>query len=535
MKYKMLATAVATAVLAACGGGGDGQPASSPTPATPSATVISGTAAVGAAIAGATVEAKCATGSGSATTAADGAFTVSVASASRPCVLAVPAPDGQTLHSVVEAGSGLTAVANITPLSELITARVAGGDPASFFATFDAAAQGKVTASGVTGAVEAVRDALGGVIDLAGIDPLKDTLVAANGSQAGNGLDQKLDQLGTIMEQARVTLTELATAVASSDGSAAPAVQTMTKPASASCATLRSGNYLLLDMLTANVEKVTVDAAAPSLTLDADKSVVPLSAHASESCRFTAVDSELLVSTSGISLVSQIGSTPSLMIPSQSIPVAELAGTWSALGYESGQFSRENSRVTFTVGADGKLTSGFDCNGFSACEAWPAGELGTITANAQGGFDFADPSGVTRAIAFKGTDGQLSMVLVHAEGFLIGSKQMARPLPVVGTRNVYWDTVLDPFGSTQSVGADGNEVTAVDSAAGTFTRVRASDGRIDTWRQNYPVDGMRYRLPATGVRESLALPMPGTGIIAITGIPGKGSPSYAISVERPKQ
>ncbi|PMX95493.1 hypothetical protein C1X54_38495, partial [Pseudomonas sp. GW460-13] len=77
---------------------------------------------MGAALPNATVQAKCANGSGTATTAADGTFTISIPDATRPCVLSVTTPDGTILHSVVEAGTGTTAAANITPLTELITA-----------------------------------------------------------------------------------------------------------------------------------------------------------------------------------------------------------------------------------------------------------------------------------------------------------------------------------------------------------------------------------------------------------------------------
>ena len=66
-------TGLAAAVLTACGGGGgDSEAPASSAPTTK----ISGTAAVGAALGNASVQAKCASGSGTATTAADGTFTI---------------------------------------------------------------------------------------------------------------------------------------------------------------------------------------------------------------------------------------------------------------------------------------------------------------------------------------------------------------------------------------------------------------------------------------------------------------------------
>ena len=42
-------------------------------------------------------------------------------------MLSVQVPDGTTLHSVVESGAGTAVVANISPLTELIAASIAGG------------------------------------------------------------------------------------------------------------------------------------------------------------------------------------------------------------------------------------------------------------------------------------------------------------------------------------------------------------------------------------------------------------------------
>ncbi|MFP3534548.1 hypothetical protein SB763_34925, partial [Burkholderia sp. SIMBA_042] len=82
-------------------------------------------------------------------------------------------------------------------------------------------------------------------------------------------------------------------------------------------------------------------------------------------------------------------------------------------------------------------TAGADCTGTSTCSPWPAEELGTITANPVGGFDLTDSSGLARAVAFKGTDGQITAVIVHTNGILIATKAIARAMPVVGTKNSY--------------------------------------------------------------------------------------------------
>ena len=85
---------------------------------------LSGTAATGLALASAQVDIKCATGTGSATTNASGAYTASISGAVLPCIIRVTGAAGGAaivLHSVAEAGttadSVTTATANVTPLT----------------------------------------------------------------------------------------------------------------------------------------------------------------------------------------------------------------------------------------------------------------------------------------------------------------------------------------------------------------------------------------------------------------------------------
>jgi hypothetical protein len=261
MQHRIMLSVVAAAALSACGGDADN---ASPAPVGASSIAISGTAAVGAAIAGGAVEVKCASGSGSATTGADGRFSLVIEDVVRPCVLAVTAPGGTTLHSLIDSGTGTEVVANITPLSELMVATLAGGSPSGFYSNFDSAAQAKLTPAGVSGARDTVTLALRGVIDLTGVDPLSDPLQAANGGNAGNELDQKLDALGAALGAAQVTIDDVSSAIGANPGAPAP-VQTLLQPAAESCASLRSGTYRTLDLLAggdANNWKIQIDATA---------------------------------------------------------------------------------------------------------------------------------------------------------------------------------------------------------------------------------------------------------------------------------
>jgi hypothetical protein len=208
MKFNSLKhvyTSVLLAALAACGGGGDSGTAGTPTlptiTTTPTATTltVTGTAATGLAIAGASVTGKCQVGTGTATTLANGTYTLTVSTGQLPCILQVTNPaDGTKLHTLVS-GTSVTAVANITPLTDMTTARVLGSEPNVFFASFDAAtATQKITATNIASAQTVISLVLSGTIDTTTIgDFITKPLVAATQGNTANGdaQDKLLDAL----------------------------------------------------------------------------------------------------------------------------------------------------------------------------------------------------------------------------------------------------------------------------------------------------------------------------------------------------
>jgi hypothetical protein len=114
--------------LTACGGGGGGGVTAA------SSITLQGVAATGAAISGGTVDVKCKNGTGTATTNADGTYTVTVADGAQPCILRAVDPVTKIqLFSIVEAG-GTTA--NITPVTSLVVANTLGDSPSTSFASF---------------------------------------------------------------------------------------------------------------------------------------------------------------------------------------------------------------------------------------------------------------------------------------------------------------------------------------------------------------------------------------------------------------
>jgi hypothetical protein len=191
--FKSAAFATLTAaVLAACGGG-DSAPAATST--------VSGTAATGAAIASGTVTLKCVGGSTSAaTTGTDGSFTVDVTSVTLPCVAKVEYKNaaGATaqLYSLITAAG----TANITPLTNLLVAKLSGSSAASAFDGFTATTGKALTAAQIKTAADAVRAylvTLGVDVTNFPADPIGTKFVAKNGSTDGDAADKLLDALKT--------------------------------------------------------------------------------------------------------------------------------------------------------------------------------------------------------------------------------------------------------------------------------------------------------------------------------------------------
>ena len=530
-KLVFATAAIQAALLTACGGGGSDSstPADGGTGTTPSALTISGTAATGAAIAGGSINVKCAANTGTTTTNTDGSYSITISGGTLPCVMHVTA-GAVDLYSLAEAGSGSTVRANITPLSQLVAAAVAGGDPATLFANFDASAQTKLTAANVTKAITAVTSALSGVVDLTGIDPLKDSLVAANGSTAGNTLDKKLDALKAALADAGISLADATTVLVASPDTSAP-FKTLLQPVVLTCAGLRSGSYRSLnpnetDPAWAN-HVFTFDASTLNVKFFDGTSTTLTDAG---NCVFNTADgTKLMVSKSGaivaLTAVTATQTQASVVIPEQTIPLSELAGSWNVLSYErdtAGALLKPTT-ATITLDATGTFTAGSDCVGLSACTAWTSLPA-KLTVGDTGGFQFTDTDGnIHKVFAFKTGDSQLSLYVLDANnmGFSVAAKQLAVALPEVGAENKFWDFTIGSAGYASTVTDTTTTVQAVDTTAGSYTRVRASDGRVDGFSINKPRDGLRYRAAGSSATTSggtvnyseiIAMTLPGTGL-----------------------
>lgn len=124
MKFKKIALASlvlsGSVLLSACGGGGDSGSVGSGGSGGSSLT-LNGTAAVGKPVIG-SVTATCKTGVGTATSNADGSYTININGGVGPCLLKLTPADGTAAMYSITSGSGASQTANITPItSQLVS------------------------------------------------------------------------------------------------------------------------------------------------------------------------------------------------------------------------------------------------------------------------------------------------------------------------------------------------------------------------------------------------------------------------------
>ncbi|WP_026201306.1 hypothetical protein [Cupriavidus sp. UYPR2.512] len=201
MKLTPIALSIAVLALSACGGGGDSSTGGTTTTSTPpevsvpAKQTVSGVAATGAAMQGATVTLMDAAGK-SASCPADattGSFQCDVTGLTAPFVLAATGnvSDSQATLISLSATAG-TQTINITPLTNAIAATIIGDNPTKLLAD-SSLLQSKVTSSAISTTVKAYSDALADLLSATGntgVDLISGPLTAG-----APGLDRLLDQV----------------------------------------------------------------------------------------------------------------------------------------------------------------------------------------------------------------------------------------------------------------------------------------------------------------------------------------------------
>lgn len=552
-----------TLALTACGGSGDSSPP--PPPPAGSTLTLTGVVSVGPAVASAPVQITCATGTAAATTAADGSYSAGIASGALPCVLRASTSTG-SLHSVAAGSASATsATANITPLTELVTANVAAGSPDALYTGFDAAAQAKVTTSTVATGVASTTAALAGNVNLDGGNPLTDKLVVSTSSTTGNAANQAITQLTQAITATQTTLAAVTTAVATATPTSPPVIPTLASTAT-TCTALRSGLYRALDPHESSDDPateaalLTVDAGALTATElpGGDGTVTPFTAVPGAPCSYTYANtygtSTALVSPGGMIVTRSPSITgpirTSFVVPAQEFALSQLAGTWNFITYDR-QYQTPTQALqahngSVVLDGAGHFTSGTVCVGLT-CNPATADDLpATLTVDPAGGFDAADDVGPDRIFVTSATaNGPKTMfILLPGEGgVVVLTEQRTLALPELGSVNTFWDFTVgngafqfapanDANGGASALADYSITITGVDATAQSITRLRASDGRVDTLLVNSPRAGVRNRLAGTNVQPSLQMPLNGFGVTLSTNVGGT-SDYLDISINHP--
>ena len=560
-----------------CGGG-----SSSATTTSDVTTTFKGVAATGKALANATVNITCAAGAESTTSKPDGSYSVDIKNITLPCALKAASSDGTTvLYSVTSATatSSNTQVANITPLTQLLVANLAGTEPAAFFSNFSASTASNVTDSAIGAAQTAVLSTLSNAgIDVAGLTSTNLVSGALVAGSSTNAYDVALEALGAKLTSSGTTLATLTTAVVNT----APAATSTTtanvaslpaalllKTADNNCSALRSGDYwAITPVMGGNIASQYTSASYNASNKTATNLVgnSTVFSNASTACRYNlAADSlsDIVVSQAGVMVaryrdgngVFRLG----YAIPKQTIALSELAGTWNGLGFERNDAgtSYAGNAFTATISSTGVVSDVVSCNGASTSSTCSA-ETVTInfSSNSAGGFDLigSDAGGTwtDRVFAYRAGNGDLMMLEVTGNGSVsVFTKKRTLSLPTVNTvQGASWSIrtfstlVANPLAISYPA-----TVTAVDSGAGSYTRtVNLADGKVDyseTILQNAPRAGYNFR--ATGsttsvldsrtvnIRERTSLGLRGMGV-SVQSVPvqtGISSAGFQMSVDQP--
>lgn len=193
--------------LAACGGSNGAKVGTSSSSTT-------GTAAVGAPIVSGAVELKCASGAtASATTDANGNWSVPLKASDYPCAVRVTGgqANGVALATPLHSVAAAPGTTNITPLTDLIVSVLGAGDPDAWFSSLTSGAiAGAITSSTLSAAQSKLLAALASLPGQpalpSGFDPLTSTFTPTH----GNAGDDLLESYASALRAAGLTQSQAA-------------------------------------------------------------------------------------------------------------------------------------------------------------------------------------------------------------------------------------------------------------------------------------------------------------------------------------
>lgn len=542
------AAMLAVAVVVGCGGGGGGRddaPGSDDGGGAITTLSVSGIAATGAPIGNGVVHVRCATGTSTGTTQANGSYSVEVQGGQLPCVIRVT-KNGVSLHSVVEVGATVPAAANVTPMTELLVAQIAGRPAASVFSPFTVDVQALLTAQAVTNASAQVIAALEPTVDFRGIDLLRGTLVPAFNGNTGNEFDQKLDALANVLSQTETRLTDLAAELVANPGQPPFAFNR-----SEICPALRSGPYWGLDADHSGLSGIpfTVDASALTLNYggNVNRQLVP---SASEACRFTLndannVDKDVIVSQSGVMVVQYLDGgerKSAIMLPKQNIALRDVAERWNYLGWSGTASEMTPVNGAFSIETNGNFAEVEDYIGMDRQDGLGDERVRLVKDDATGIFKQVVNNVETSAIflAYRAPNDRIYLVgnpRNASPGLIFAAPRLIQTLPTINSQSKFWELQISQ-GAVHAIQDAEITITGIDGW--TVMRYRPDIQRQDMLRYESPRLGMRTRLEndcrnnqGIGIACSamVQLPLVGTGINVASGF--NSNSFFTISVGRP--
>lgn len=526
MKINVLLYVLVTVALTACGGGGGGGGGGG---TAASSITLQGVAATGAAISGGTVDVKCKNGTGTATTNADGTYTVTVADGAQPCILRAVDPVTKVeLFSIVESG-GTTA--NITPVTSLVVANTLGDSPSTAFASFNSTVHDKITSANISSAVtrvQAATAAIGSDADMTGVDIMKGSLTAATDSAGGDANDKKIDALMAALTAADKKITDLTDQLktATTSNAAASSLSTVvgdSKYSLANCPYARSGDVWAINFAGAAPISYNADfnnmvltklsnntTSAINFKRDGSNNAIP--------CAFTStiggVATEFRVSEGGIGAWTQ-ATDFGLVVPVQKTKLltdASMVGTYPALAFirEKTLGYRAATPIRFEVDSSGDMKS-YSCD-MTKSKPDCLTTVDTSSADptscvhqSNGTFACTSTAGLaaTGILYVTGSQATMFMSITNMSvgtyrfgGLLVMTKAAKMSLPKVGTTTAAdsaWYTGVNPGGNiVVSGGTSGSTVESVDTANNKYTTSSAGTTTTYTRYIDTPANGLLF-------------------------------------------
>lgn len=343
--------------------------------------------------------------------------------------------------------------------------------------------------------------------------PRSETKPIVTNPTAGNPYDQLLDQLNAkvsneALPQVVSQIASTATGGSSAPFSLAEVMGNVNAGSLSGCAPALSGKYRILEYTGAVVE---VDINFGTLKLNSSDGEATIVPSTTQACEFSVDTTTVVIGPSGAGAIVD-GVRTGYIFPVQAHSFASVQGKWNFV--ESG-IEETNLGVHFMgeadVAADGKVSlCEYDVmdNNFTTCEP----ETDTISLQEQTGGHFVLNYGAdsSPAYGFRAPNGSLTLFGsnnpsgTETAGSFRTHFVLTRPqsvsLPAVGTVSNFWDAsqryaAASPSTTngtlTATIAAESITVTAVDASAGTMTRTRARDSRVDTFEINKPIEGLR--------------------------------------------